>query len=157
MTPAAQTRVKKASMSAWHCSRLKRLCIGTSPMSATVSCDGRRDAQHVLVGPDALDGAHRARAEPRAGRLVTPRSIGTPTSATSRPPKSGSAGASGRNGAPSSVAGSANGHLRRSAPEKICAATAANSGSWMSPPLASAYLWRSASSFLLSKVFTRGF
>ena len=28
-----------------------------------------RNAQRVLVGPDALDGAHRARAEPRAGPI----------------------------------------------------------------------------------------
>ena len=69
MTPAAQTLVKKASMSAWHCSRLNRLCIGTSPMSAAVRCDSRRDAQRVLVGPDALDGAHRARAKARPGPI----------------------------------------------------------------------------------------
>ena len=64
----------------------------------------RHHAVHVMIGADALDLTHRARPEPRAGRLVTPRSIGTPTSAISRPPKSASAGASSRAGASSNVA-----------------------------------------------------
>jgi hypothetical protein len=154
MIPAAHTCVKNASMSAWHCSRLNRLCIGTSPMSAARR-GRRRDPQRVLVRPDALDRAHRPRPERAPGpigdaevhRYANERDIELAV---------GLASASGRNGKPRNVAGSANGHLRRSAPENICAATAANSGSWMSPPLASEYFWRRASSFLLSIQWLRG-
>ena len=38
----------------------------------------RREPVHMMIGADALDGAHGPGAEPGAGRLVTPRSIGTP-------------------------------------------------------------------------------
>ncbi len=54
-------------MSAWQLSSEKRLRNGTSPMSATRSSLDGRAFQHVLVGADALDGAHRARPEPGAG------------------------------------------------------------------------------------------
>ena len=72
--------------------------------------------------------ARTARGPSRApARFVTPRSIGTPTSAMSRPAKL-SAAAFGRCGADSKVAGSVNGHLRRSPWNWVCD-TRLNSGS----------------------------
>ena len=64
----------------------------------------RREAVDMMIGSDALDRSHRPGPKRAPGRLVTPRSIGTPTSATSRPPKSVCCGALGQNGAPRNVA-----------------------------------------------------
>src|SRR5690606_13919129 len=82
-------------------------------------------------------------------RLVTPRSIGTPTRATSRPAKLVAA-ASDAKRAPSRVAGSAKGHFRRSGVANTRDATEAKAGSWISPPLAWAYFARNAASLSLS-------
>ena len=68
-TPAATTLAMKASMSSWQLSSEKRERIGTSPTSANLRLAERRDPQHVLVGADALDRAHRARPEARAGAV----------------------------------------------------------------------------------------
>ncbi len=94
--------------------------------------------------------ARTARGPRRApARLVTPRSIGTPTSATSMSPNSplppAAAGSGVSIGAARNVATPANGHLRLSGSTKTCAATEANAGSKMSPPFALAYLRRRAS------------
>ncbi len=90
-------------MSCRLCSRLKRLRNGTSPTSAT-----RRSAIGASLSA-WWNGPMRsmlriARGPSRApARLVTARSIGTPISATCKPPKSARSGASGRYGAVSSV------------------------------------------------------
>src|SRR5438067_6204023 len=95
--------------------------------------------------------ARTARGPRRApARLVTPRSMGTPTSATSSASKSLVAAAAGAYGRPRNVAAPAKGHLRSSALENTFEATAANRGSKISPPFAPPYFCRSASSFLLS-------
>ena len=59
-------RLKNASMSSWLSLRLKRLRNGTSPTSAALTSVNGAMLVHVMVGPDALDGAHGARA--RSGR-----------------------------------------------------------------------------------------
>ena len=57
-------------MSAMHWLSKKRLVIGTSPMSATLSVDFIGAIfERVLVGADALHRAHRARTEARAGAI----------------------------------------------------------------------------------------
>ena len=58
-----------ASMSSWQLSSEKRERIGTSPMSANFAIAERGSPQHMLVGADALDRAHRARSEARAGAV----------------------------------------------------------------------------------------
>ena len=59
----------KASMSSWQLSSEKRERIGMSPTSANFASPSGAHPQHVLVGADALDRAHRARPEARAGAV----------------------------------------------------------------------------------------
>jgi hypothetical protein len=138
-------------MSAWHSSRLKRLRIGTSPTSATLASANGARRSTCSKGP-ILSMARTARGPRRApGRLVTPRSMGTPTNATPRPPKLARLGASGRYGADKNVAAWANGQARLS-PVNCISATRRNSGSKMSPPDALAYFSRSALSLAESTI-----
>src|SRR5262245_12736567 len=94
-----------------------------------------------------------ARGPKRApARLVTPRSIGTPTSAMSSPPKSGRSGASGRNGRSSRVETPANGIARwYRLPNTKDSAFRKSSGA-TSVSRAPSYLARNASSFALSNM-----
>src|SRR6516162_10043596 len=88
-------------------------------------------------------------------RLVTPRSIGTPTSAMSSPPKSGRSGASGRNGRSNRVETPANGIARWYLLPNTSDNAFRKSAGAISVSLAPSYLARSASSFALSNMLPR--
>ena len=109
--------LKNASMSAWHCSSEKRLGIGTSPTSATArGATSGAIRSDVLVRPDALDRAHRARTEPRAGAVGDAEVHRHADQRDVEIAEAARRCASGRNGAARNVAGSENGHLRWSTP-----------------------------------------
>ena len=140
--------MKNASMSAWHCSRLNRLRHRhVADVGGRDSGRSARSCSACSYGP-MRSTARTARGPSRApARLVTPRSIGTPMSATSSLPS----------GCGERIGAERQAEERRRIGERPLAPLGAREylrgdgrefRSWMSPPLASEYFWRRASSFL---------
>src|SRR5215831_1101044 len=88
-------------------------------------------------------------------RLVTPRSIGTPTTATSIPPKSGRSAASARQGRSNRVETPAYGIARRYSSPNTSDSAFLNSAGATSVSRKPVYLARSASSLALSNIVGR--
>ena len=106
-------------------------------MSASADAAHRRDLQRMLVGADALDRAHGARAEAGAGAVGDAE---VHRHADQRHVEAGEIGSGGRRRPEGRAEQGRRIGERPFAPVgavKIAAATARNAGSWMSPPLAS--------------------